>query len=275
MTTSNFSRQKIYQGMMYLFLVVAAFISLFPFFWMVVSSTNTTADINQRKMSFGTALIDNFTKLNQLVDLPQIFWNTAKVSLLGTFLTLVIASLAGYGFEIYQSKLRDKVYNLLLLTMMIPFAALMIPLFSMMAKANLLDTHWAAVLPSIASVYIIFYFRQCTKAFPKELLDAARVDGVSEWRIFVYVFFPVMRSTYAAAFIITFMANWNNFLWPLIVLQSPETKTINLVLSSLSSAYIPDFGVVMVGTVVATLPTIAVFFAMQKQFVQGMVGSVK
>ena len=275
MTTSNFSKQKIYQGMMYLFLVVAAFISLFPFFWMVVSSTNTTADINQGKMSFGTALIDNFTKLNQWVDLPQIFWNTAKVSLLGTFLTLVIASLAGYGFEIYQSKLRDKVYNLLLLTMMIPFAALMIPLFSMMAKANLLDTHWAVVLPSIASVYIIFYFRQCTKAFPKELLDAARVDGVKEWQIFVYVFFPVMRSTYAAAFIITFMANWNNFLWPLIVLQTPDMKTINLVLSSLSSAYIPDFGVVMIGTVGATLPTVAVFFAMQKQFVQGMVGSVK
>ena len=172
-------------------------------------------------MSFGTALIDNFTKLSQVVDLPQIFWNTTKVSLLGTFLTSVIASLAGYGFEIYQSKLRDKVYNLLLLTMMIPFAALMIPLFSMMAKANLLDTHWAVVLPSVASVYIIFYFRQCTKAFPKELLDAARVDGVKEWQIFVYVFFPVMRSTYAAAFIITFMANWNNFLWPLIVLQTP------------------------------------------------------
>lgn len=275
MTTSNFSRQKIYQGVMYLFLVVIAFVSLFPFFWMVVSSTNTTADINQGKMSFGTALIDNFTKLSQVVDLPQIFWNTTKVSLLGTFLTLVIASLAGYGFEIYQSKLRDKVYNLLLLTMMIPFAALMIPLFSMMAKANLLDTHWAVVLPSVASVYIIFYFRQCTKAFPKELLDAARVDGVKEWQIFVYVFFPVMRSTYAAAFIITFMANWNNFLWPLIVLQTPDMKTINLVLSSLSSAYVPDFGVVMIGTVAATLPTIAVFFAMQKQFVQGMEGSVK
>lgn len=275
MTTSNFSRQRIYQGVMYLFLVVIAFVSLFPFFWMVVSSTNTTADINQGKMSFGSALIDNLTKLSQVVDLPQIFWNTTKVSLLGTFLTLVIASLAGYGFEIYQSKLRDKVYNLLLLTMMIPFAALMIPLFSMMAKANLLDTHWAVVLPSVASVYIIFYFRQCTKAFPKELLDAARVDGVKEWQIFVYVFFPVMRSTYAAAFIITFMANWNNFLWPLIVLQTPDMKTINLVLSSLSSAYVPDFGVVMIGTVAATLPTIAVFFAMQKQFVQGMVGSVK
>jgi ABC-type sugar transport system, permease component len=275
MMATNVSKQKIYQGLMYLFLVLIAFVSLFPFFWMVVSSTNVTADINQGKLSFGTALFDNLARLSQAVDLPLIFWNTTKVSLLGTFLTLAIASLAGYGFEIYQSKLRDKVYNLLLLTMMIPFAALMIPLFTMMAKANLLDTHWAVVLPSIASVYIIFYFRQCTKAFPKELLDAARVDGVSEWRIFVYVFFPVMRSTYAAAFIITFMANWNNFLWPLIVLQSPETKTINLVLSSLSSAYFPDFGVVMVGTVVATLPTIAVFFAMQKQFVQGMVGSVK
>ena len=195
--------------------------------------------------------------------------------MLATGLTLLIASLAGYGFEVFRSRLRERVYQLLLLTMMIPFAALMIPLFTMMAKAGLLNTHWAVILPAIASVYIIFYFRQCTKAFPRELLDAARVDGVSEWKIFLFVYFPVMRSTYAAAFIITFMANWNNFLWPLIVLQSTEMKTINLVLSSLASAYFPDFGVVMVGTILATLPTVIVFFAMQKQFVQGMLGSVK
>jgi lactose/L-arabinose transport system permease protein len=266
---------RLQQLLMYGFLLLSALLSLFPFLWMVISSTNTTADINQGKFTLGGALLDNIHKLATLVDLPLVFWNTAKIALLATGLTLLIASLAGYGFEVFRSRLRERVYQLLLLTMMIPFAALMIPLFTMMAKAGLLNTHWAVILPAIASVYIIFYFRQCTKAFPRELLDAARVDGVSEWKIFLFVYFPVMRSTYAAAFIITFMANWNNFLWPLIVLQSTEMKTINLVLSSLASAYFPDFGVVMVGTILATLPTVIVFFAMQKQFVQGMLGSVK
>jgi lactose/L-arabinose transport system permease protein len=107
------------------------------------------------------------------------------------------------------------------------------------------------------------------------LRDAARVDGLKEWQIFLFVYVPVMRSTYAAAFIIVFMTAWNNFLWPLIVLQSNELKTITLVISSLGSSYSPDFGVIMVATVLATLPTLFVFFAMQRQFVQGMLGSVK
>lgn len=261
--------------LMYIFMVFSAVISLFPFFWMIISSTNSTMEINQGRLMPGTHFLENLSNLAQMVDLPRIFWNTAKISIIGTLLTLIIASLAGYGFEVYRSRNRERVYKGLLLTMMIPFPALMIPLFTMMAKVNMLDTHWAVILPTLASVFIIFYFRQCTKAFPRELLDAARVDGVSEWKIFVYVYFPVMRSTYAAAFIIVFMANWNNYLWPLIVLQSSDMKTINLVLSSLASAYFPDFGIVMVGTIMATLPSIVVFFTMQKQFVQGMLGSVK
>jgi len=131
------------------------------------------------------------------------------------------------------------------------------------------------LLPTIGSAFIIFYFRQSTKAFPSELRDAAKVDGLKEWQIFLFIYVPVMRSTYAAAFIIIFMTAWNNYLWPLIVLQSNDEKTITLVISSLASAYYPDFGVVMVGTVLATLPTLVVFFLMQRQFVQGMLGSVK
>ncbi|MFC0180978.1 carbohydrate ABC transporter permease [Thorsellia kenyensis] len=272
--TPRFS-DRFYRILMYVFLSFMAFVSVFPFYWLVVSSTNTSTDVTKGKLTFGSEFINNFSRLNESADLGLMFFNSAKISLLGTILTLIVASLAGYGFEIYKSKLRDRVFNVILLTMMVPFAALMIPLFQMMAKFNLLNTHLAVILPSIASVYIIFYFRQCAKQFPKELIDAARVDGVKEWKIFVYVFFPSMRSTYAAAFIITFMANWNNYLWPLIVLQSSETKTLNLMLSSLSSAYVPDFGVIMIGTLVTTLPTLLVFFAMQKQFVAGMVGSVK
>ncbi len=269
------NKNKLLRVSMYLFLGVMSLISLFPFYWMLVSSTNSTSDINKGKFTFGDQLFTNFAKLSEQVDLGLIFWNTSKIALLSTLFTLLISSMAGYGFEIYKSKNRDRVYSALLLTMMIPFAALMIPLFTLMAKAQLLDTHLAVMLPTIASAFIIFYFRQCTKAFPLDLIDASRVDGVKEWKIYLYVYMPVMKTTYAAAFIIVFMLSWNAFLWPLIVLQSAELQTINLVLSSLSSSYFPDFGIIMLATVFATLPTLAVFFLMQKQFVAGMTGAVK
>lgn len=259
----------------YLVLGLAAFLSIFPFIWMVISSTNTSVDIMKGKISAGAVFATNITNFFTLVDVPQVFWNSFKVAIMATVFTLVVSSLAGYGFEMFKSKWRDRIYSLILLTLMVPFAALMIPLFRMMGVSGLIDTHIAIVLPTIASAFIIFYFRQSTKAFPTELRDAAKVDGLKEWQIFLYIYVPVMRSTYAAALVIVFMTNWNNYLWPLIVLQSNETKTITLVVSSLASAYYPDFGVVMIGTILATLPTLFVFFVMQRQFVQGMLGSVK
>ncbi len=262
-------------ALQYGFVGLAAFLSVFPFFWMMIGATNISVDIMAGKVSFGDALWENIDKFVTLVDVPLIFWNSVKVAVLGTVFTIAISSLAGYGFEMFRSRWRDRVYSLVLLTLMVPFAALMIPLFMMMAESGLINTHMAIILPGIASAFIIFYFRQSTKAFPTELRYAAKVDGLKEWQIFLYIYVPVMRSTYAAAFVIVFMINWNNYLWPLIVLQSNETKTITLVVSSLASAYYPDYGVVMIGTILATLPTLAVFFAMQRQFVEGMLGSVK
>jgi lactose/L-arabinose transport system permease protein len=259
----------------YLFLGVMAFLSIFPFLWMLISASNSSIQIMAGKVSIGTAFMENVTKFFTQVDVPLVFWNSAKVAVLSTLLTIAVSSLAGYGFEMFKSKWRDRVYALILLTLMVPFAALMIPLFMLMGKAGLINTHTAIMLPTIASAFIIFYFRQSTKAFPTELRDAAKVDGLKEWQIFLYIYVPVMRSTYAAAIVIVFMTNWNNYLWPLIVLQSNETKTITLVVSSIASAYYPDFGVVMVGVILATIPTLLIFFVMQRQFVQGMLGSVK
>lgn len=259
----------------YAFLGLMALLSVFPFGWMVVSATNTSRDITKGKVTLGNALLDNFHKFTELYDVGQVFWNSGKVALVGSLLTLIVSSVAGYGFEVFRSPLRERVYQGVLLSMMVPFAALMIPLFTLMASFDMLDTHMAVILPTVASAYLIFYFRQSSKSFPPELREAARIDGLKEWQIFLFVYVPVMRSTYAAAFIIVFMAAWNNFLWPLIALQSVELKTITLVVSSLGSAYTPDFGVIMVATILATLPTLLVFFAMQRQFVQGMLGSVK
>ena len=171
--------------------------------------------------------------------------------------------------------MRDSIFNSLLLVMMIPFAALMIPLFKLVVKFGIYDTHLALILPLSANIFLIFFFRQSFKAFPVALIEAARIDGANEMPIFLRIVIPVMKSSYAAGAIYAFMMSWNNFLWPLIALQSESKKTLPLVISSLSSAYFPDFGVIMVAIVIATIPMLTIFFMMQKEFTQGMVGSIK
>ncbi|RUT28682.1 carbohydrate ABC transporter permease [Paenibacillus zeisoli] len=265
----------------YVFLSLAALISIFPFLWMIVSATNLSVDVSQGRLLPGLHLFDNFRKLTDSIDLGQSMWNSAKISITTTVLALLIASLAGYGFEIYRSRAKDIVFNILLLSMMIPFAALMVPLYQMFASISRsvpsmgINTVTSVILPTMTTAFLIFFFRQSTKMFPKELLEAGRMDGLSELGVFFRIYVPTMRTTYAAGAIITFLSSWNNYLWPLIVLQSPEKRTIPLLISNLGSSYSPDYGVIMTAIVISTLPTALVFFLMQKHFVAGMVGSVK
>ena len=263
------------RGATYLLLSIAAFISVFPFYWLVVGSTNKSAMIVRGKVSFGDNLLENAAAFFKLVNVPQVFLNSAEVAVAATLLTLAISSTAGYGFEIFRSRIRERIFALLLLLLSIPFAAIMVPLFTLIAKIHLVNTLTAVVLPTVASIFIIFYFRQATKAFPSELRDAARVDGLKEWQIFLFIYLPVMRSTYAAATIIVFMLSWNNYLWPLIVLQTDAKKTVTLVVSALLSAYVPDYGATLFAAVLATLPTLIIFFVLQRQFVAGLTGGVK
>ncbi|HEV7344503.1 MAG TPA: carbohydrate ABC transporter permease [Devosia sp.] len=259
----------------YVGLSIAAFVSVFPFIWMLLGATNTSPDIIRGKISPGGALVENVMKFAAQVDLPRVMFNSLFIAGVGAILTLIVASLAGYGFEMFRSRVRERIFGVLLLMLSIPFAALMIPLFIMMANFKLINTYQAVILPTVASIFIIFYFRQATKAFPRELRDAARIDGLKEWQIFLHVYMPVMRSTYAAAMIIAFMASWNNYLWPLIVLQTNDMFTLTLAVAALNAGYTPDFGVIMVGAIVATLPTLIIFFLLQRRFVEGMLGAVK
>jgi lactose/L-arabinose transport system permease protein len=267
----------------YVFLSIASVISIFPFFWMVISATNKSVDVTRGKLLPGSNFMEN---LNNLLK-PDLGFvasliNSAEIAILTTVCALLISSIAGYGFEIFRSKARNRVFNILLLSMMIPFSALMIPLFKFFASLKNsplgflgLNTIWAVVLPSVCTAFLIFFFRQSTKSFPKEILEAARIDGLGELAIFFRIFFPTMKSTYAAAAIITFMSSWNAYLWPLIALQSPEKKTVLLIISKLASSYTPDYGLIMMAIVITTLPTAFVFFVMQKHFVAGMTGSIK
>jgi lactose/L-arabinose transport system permease protein len=265
----------------YTVLIIATIVSVFPFLWMIVSSTNKSVDVTQGKMLPGSHFMQNLHNLLDTVDLVPALINSAKISVITTILAMLIASLAGYGFEIYKSKSKDFVFNILLVSMMIPFAALMVPLFRMFATISQslpfigIDTIAAVILPTVTTAYLIFFFRQSTKMFPKEILEAGRIDGLSELGCFFRIYLPTMKTTYAAAAIITFMASWNSYLWPLVVLQSPENQTIPLLISNLGSSYSPDFGMIMTAIVIATLPAALIFFIMQKHFVAGMMGSVK
>ncbi|ASA20846.1 carbohydrate ABC transporter permease [Paenibacillus donghaensis] len=265
----------------YLFLGIIAFVSIFPFAWMVISATNQSVDVTKGRLLPGSHLLENFRNLLETTDLQQSLLNSAKISITTTILALLIASLAGYGFEVFRSRTKDIVFNILLVSMMIPFAAMMVPLYRMFASISNtvpwlgIDTMASVILPTVTTAFLIFFFRQSTKMFPKELLEAGRIDGLSELGIFLRIYLPTMRTTYAAGAIITFMSSWNNYLWPLIVLQTPETKTMPLLISNLGSGYAPDYGMILIAIVIGTLPTALVFFLMQKQFVAGMTGSVK
>ncbi|WP_317913694.1 carbohydrate ABC transporter permease [Carnobacterium maltaromaticum] len=267
----------------YGFLSVAAFVSVFPFLFMLLGVTNKSIDISTGNLKIGQEFLTNLSNLlSNDLNFQRAFLNSLLVSLITTICALIISSIAGYGFEIYRSKKSDKLFNFILLSMMVPFASLMIPLYRMFGQLNKiglsnfgLNSYFSVIIPAVSTAFLIFFFRQNAKAFPKELVEAARIDGLSEIGIFFKIFMPAAKNTYAAGAIITFMSSWNNYLWPLVALQSPEKRTLPLVLSAMGASYTPDYGMMMVGIVISTLPTAVIFFVMQKQFVQGMLGSIK
>jgi lactose/L-arabinose transport system permease protein len=277
-------KSKIINFIKYVFLIILSFISVFPFIWMVIATTNKSVEITKGTLIPGTYFFENLKNL-LASDLQYMtaFKNSLKIAVIITVLAMLISSLAGYAFEVYKTRGRDKIFKFILLSMMVPFAALMVPLFRMFSKfSNVaplkgisLNTHGSVIIISVATAFLIFFFRQNTKSFPKDLMEAARIDGLGEFGIFFKIYIPTMKSTYAAATIVTFMASWNSYLWPLIALQSPEKRTLPLVISALGSSYTPDYGMMMTAVLIATLPTALIFFLMQKHFVAGMTGSMK
>lgn len=276
-------KRKVLSILKYTILTIISIISLFPFVWMLLGMTNKTVDITAGKFMIGDQFLLNIKNLFASdLGFTRSLGNSAVIAVITTVLALIISSMAGYGFEIYKSKAKDRIFNFLLLSMMVPFAALMIPLYRMFSSLSKtpfkflgINTLFAVIVPTICTAFLIFFFRQNIKSFPKELVEAARIDGLGEVAIFFKVYMPSAKNTYAAAAIITFMSSWNSYLWPLVALQSPEKRTVPLVLSAMGASYTPDYGMLMTGIVIATLPTAFVFFLMQKQFVQGMVGSIK
>ncbi|MCI8371246.1 MAG: carbohydrate ABC transporter permease [Lachnospiraceae bacterium] len=268
----------------YLFLIIAAFVSVFPLIWMMIAATNRSVDIMKGTLIPGTYFLENLKSvLNSNLGYVNAFKNSLWIAVVTTTLAMLVSSAAGYAFGVYRSKPKKAAFNVILLSMMVPFAALMVPLFRLFSRFSsipglkwiALNTSGAVIIISIATAFLIFFFRQNTAAFPKELIEAARLDGLSEYRIFFKIYMPTMNATYAAAIVVTFMTSWNNYLWPLIALQSEDKRTLPLIISAMGSSYTPDYGMIMTAIVISTIPTALIFFFMQKQFVAGMTGAVK
>ncbi|HOX30865.1 MAG TPA: carbohydrate ABC transporter permease [Spirochaetales bacterium] len=256
-------------------LAAAAAISVFPFVWMVIGTTLNPNDVLRGILAPGRELASNWEKATGMYDLPTFLANSLKIALLTVALGLAVNGLAAFGFEKYPSKARDRVFGVLLLTLIIPQIAIVIPMFRMFAFFKLLNTHAAIVLPSIMSVFIIFFMRQNFKMFPTEIMEAARVDGASELSILLRIVLPSMQATFASAAIYLFLGQWNSYLWPLITILGDEMKTLPIAMASMMSAYTIEYGALMIIVCVSVLPVLLLFLTMQKQFVAGLLGSVK
>lgn len=259
----------------YAFLIVVAILSVFPLLWMAISATNTSSAVLSGTLIPGTNLIENYNNLMESQNVWGAMKNSFVYAITQTLLSLVICSLAGYGFEIYHTKGKDRLMSVLLTAMMVPFAATMIPLFQMFSQMKLLNTALGFVLPTVSTPFLIMLFRQSARSFPHDIIEAARIDGLNELQIFFRMFFPTMRSTYAAAMTITFMNAWNNYLWPKVIMQTSDSITMPMLTANLIAGYVTDYGALMLAVLISTLPTIIIFFVLQKSFTEGIAGSVK
>lgn len=271
-------KKKIITVLIYTFLILGSLVFLYPVIFMFIASTHMSGDILlfPPPMKFGDYFLQNLDALLLEVPIFKALQNSFKVAVISTFLNLTISSMAGYALSKFRFKGRDLIFAILLATMMFPGGARLVPLYKTLTAMGLIDTHLAIILPSIAGVFGIFFMRQNFFAVPDSLIEAARIDGASELRIFFQVALPLMAPSLAALGIFLFMAEWSNFMWPLIVLNSEEMFTLPISLSLLNSGTRVDYGQVMVGAVITVLPILVVYLSLQKYFISGLTsGAVK
>jgi len=242
---------------------------------MISAATNNTVDIARGRITFGTYAVQNFINLVNSQNLLASLGNSFLYAAIQTVIALFVCSLAGYGFELYHDKYKDFLFSILLLAMMVPGVATMIPLFKMISRLGLLNSVWGFILPSVSTPFLIMLFRQNSRSFPMDIMEAARMDGVSEIGIFFRMYLPVMKATYAAAGVITFMNAWNAYLWPKVVMTDHAAQTMPMLIANLANGYSVDYGLLMMGVLFCSIPTMVVFFILQKQFAEGITGAVK
>ncbi|THE13956.1 carbohydrate ABC transporter permease [Bacillus timonensis] len=259
---------------LHVFLLIGVVISLAPFYWMVVGATNPSGDVlsSPPRLLPGDYLVENYKNLSESIDILKALFNSSAISIIYVVVSLFICSAAGFAFAKYKFKGKNIIFASFLLAMMIPYQATIIPLFQLFGSLDWINTFRAVILPQICYPFAIFLIRQNMKGIPDSLLEAGRIDGAGELFIFFKIVLPTMKPTLAAVGIFLFTHQWNNFMWPLIVMTTQEHYTLPVALSTLAGLNSIDYGQLMLGTTISVIPIMVVFLFLQKHFVSGILG---
>ena len=265
----------------YIILLSLAVFFMFPLIWMIVSSfkndSQIFSDISSVKAFILPAFNNNyfynyFDCLKQLPILKSMINSFFYIGVIIVF-SLIVNSLAGYGFARLDFPGKRILFTILLSLMIIPAQTIMLPLFSIVYKLGWINSYLGLIIPAIANPFYIFLFRQTFLGLPKEIEEAAKLDGANQYTIFVKLIMPLAKPIYATVAIMIFVATWNDFVWPVMVISDPSKQTIQMALSSLFSIQPINYGRVMAGLTFVTIPVLIIFLTMQKYYVQGIVGS--
>ncbi|PNR98775.1 sugar ABC transporter permease [Petrotoga mexicana DSM 14811] len=253
-------------------LIIWLLISVIPFVWMVSTSFKGPGEIYifPPRWIPKNPTLNNYIDLFQEMNFGRPFLNSVIVSLSTTFLSVLVATMAGYGFAKFRFKNKNLLFLFILGTIMVPGHITMIPVFLLLSQLNLLNTYLGLILPAIANAFNIFFMRQYIMGIPDELIEAAKMDGAHEGWIFFRIILPLARPAMAAITIFTFTGAWNSFLWPLILATDESMYTLPVAVSVLQGQYGENIAMQMAGSVIVILPLIIVFLLTQRYFIKGI-----
>lgn len=259
-------------------LLIGVFLTIMPFVYMVSASFKPGSELFSIPVRVlpDDLYLGNYELLFGETSFLRWFANSVFVALARTVIAITLSLMAGYAFAKFEFRFKRPLFLLVIATLTLPLYVILVPLFSMMATLGWMDTYWALILPFTAQAIGIFLARQQLLGIPNELLEAARIDGASEWGIFTRIVVPLAQPVIAVMGILFFTASWNDYIWPLIVLTSDEKFTVSLGLPSLIGPYDQEYGAVMAGSFLGTLPIVIIFLIFQRRFIEGiMAGALK
>ncbi len=264
--------------LLYAILILTAGITLAPLLWMVSASLMHTGEANAFPPPFlpKNITFEHYANLFTRGNLARYLFNSAFLSIAVTFISLIINSMAGYAFAKYKFPGRESIFKLLVASMVIPAQVTMLPLFLMLNKMGFINTYMGVIIPGMAGIFGIFLIRQFAMSIPDSLIEAARIDGASDFKIYWSIILPLCKPILITLAIFTFMGTWNDFLWPLIVMTDDSMYTLPVALANLSLEHVQDTELMMAGSVMTVLPVLILFASVQKYYISGiMAGGLK
>ncbi len=254
------------------FLLAMTFVILAPVLWFVLSSFKDATDLGARppKVLPSRWAFENYTEAFQAYNYTRYFLNSVFVTVVATLLTLLINSMAAYAFAKYNFRGRDGLFVMTLAMIMIPLQVILIPIYLVVSSLGLVNTYWGMIIPAAATPTGVFIIRQYMLTIPDELIEAARIDGAGEFRIFARIVLPLCRPALAVVAIFSILWRWNDFLWPLLIAQKEELYTLPVALALLNGQLVVPYNIVLAMSVMSIIPVLFMFVFMQRQIVQGI-----